>query len=271
MLQTLKESTEYLQKRIDGFTPETGIVLGAGLSGLVKDMEIMHSVLYANIPNFPISTLEFHSGKFIFGKLKGKNAVAMQGRLHYYRGYPMQQITFPVRVMNALGIKQLFMSNASGCLNPAFKKGELMILEDHINLLPESPLRGVNDDELETRFAGIGEPYNQKLIKKTLEIANLHNPACYESVYAVARGPNLETKTEYKYLRIIGGDAAGISTVSEVIVTNHTNIPVFALPVLTDEGFQENPKSVNIEKIIAVAKTAEPYLTTILSELIASV
>ncbi len=271
MLQALKESIEYLQKRIDGFTPEIGIVLETGLSGLIKDMEIMHSVLYANIPNFSISTLEFHSGKLIFGKLKGKNVVAMQGRLHYHEGYTMQQITFPVCVMKALGIKQLFLSNASGSLNPTFKKGELMIIEDHINLLPESPLRGTNDDELSTKFPDMNEPYNQKLIKKALEIANLYNITCHRGVYVVVQEPNIKTKAEYKYLRIIGGDAVGISTVPEVIAANHASIPVFAISVLTDEGFLENLKPVSIEKIIAVAKAAEPYLTTILSELIASV
>jgi purine-nucleoside phosphorylase len=270
MLQTLKESTEYLRLKIAGFEPEIGIVLGTGLGGLVKDIEVLHSVMYAAIPNFPISTLEFHSGKLIFGILNGKKVVAMQGRLHFYEGYSMQQITFPIRVMKALGIKHLFVSNAAGSLNKEFKKGDLMIINDHINLQPESPLRGINDEDLGPRFPDMSQPYHKKLVQKALKIAKEEQITCHQGVYVAVTGPNLETKAEYKYLRIIGGDAVGMSTVPEVIVANHAGLPVFAISVLTDEGFGDELKPVSIDEIIATANKAEPQLTAILSKLIGS-
>lgn len=271
MLHNLNESIEYLRRKIAGFEPEIGIVLGTGLGGLVKEIEIEHSIMYASIPNFPISTLEFHSGKLIFGTLNGKKVVAMQGRLHFYEGYSMQQITFPIRVLKALGIKFLFVSNAAGSLNPAFKKGNLMVIHDHINLQPESPLRGLNDEELGPRFPDMSQPYNNGLIEKALTIAAANNITCHKGVYVAVTGPNLETKAEYKYLRIIGGDAVGMSTVPEVIVANHSGLPVFAISVITDEGFAEDLKPVSLEEIIATATKAEPKLTKILSQLIATI
>ncbi len=270
MLQTLKESVEYLKRKIGDFEPQVGIVLGTGLGGLVKDIDVSHSIMYSSIPNFPISTLEFHSGKLIFGTLKGKKVVAMQGRLHFYEGYSMQQITFPIRVLKGLGIKQLLVSNAAGSLNPAFKKGDLMIISDHINLQPESPLRGINDSDFGPRFPDMSEPYKNSLIAEGLKIAKAANITCHQGVYIAVTGPNLETKAEYKYLRIIGGDAVGMSTVPEVIVANHMNLPVFAISVLTDEGFPEDLKPVSLEEIIATASKAEPKMTTILSELIST-
>jgi len=270
MLQTIKESVEYLKRKIGEFEPEAGIVLGTGLGGLVKDIEVVHSIMYSSIPNFPISTLEFHSGKLIFGTLKGKKVVAMQGRLHYYEGYSMQQITFPIRVLNALGIKTLFVSNAAGSLNPDLKKGDLMIINDHINLQPESPLRGLNDSDLGPRFPDMSQPYNRKLIAEGLKIAKAENITCHQGVYCAVTGPNLETKAEYKYLRIIGGDAVGMSTVPEVIVANHMGLPVFAISVLTDEGFPEDLQPFNLEEILETAAQAEPKMTQILSQLISS-
>ena len=270
MLQALKESVEYLNKKIGTFEPQVGIVLGTGLGGLVKEIEIEHSIMYSSIPNFPISTLEFHSGKLIFGTLKGKRVVAMQGRLHYYEGYSMQQITFPVRVLKALGIKKLFVSNAAGSLNPNFKKGDLMIIADHINLQPESPLRGLNDSELGPRFPDMSQPYQKNLIAEGLKIANAENIICHQGVYVAVTGPNLETKAEYKYLRIIGGDAVGMSTVPEVFVANHAGLPVFAISVLTDEGFPEDLQPFNLEEILETAAVAEPKMTKILSQLISS-
>ena len=224
--------------------------------------------MYAAIPNFPISTLEFHSGKLIFGTLKGKKVVAMQGRLHYYEGYSMQQITFPIRVLKALGINHLFVSNAAGSLNPEFRKGDLMIINDHINMQPESPLRGINDSDQGPRFPDMSQPYQKSLIMEGLKIAKTENITCHQGVYISVTGPNLETKAEYKYLRIIGGDAVGMSTVPEVIVANHINLPVFAISVLTDEGFPEDLRPVSVEEIIATAAIAEPKMTKILSELI---
>ncbi|MES2446049.1 MAG: purine-nucleoside phosphorylase [Bacteroidota bacterium] len=270
MLQALKESVEYLKKKIGNFEPEVGIVLGTGLGGLVKEIAIEHSIMYSSIPNFPISTLEFHSGKLIFGTLKGKKVVAMQGRLHYYEGYSMQQITFPIRVLKALGIKHLFVSNAAGSLNAEFKKGDLMIISDHINLQPESPLRGLNDSELGPRFPDMSQPYQKSLIEAGLQIAKSENITCHKGIYVAVTGPNLETKAEYKYLRIIGGDAVGMSTVPEVIVANHMGLPVFAISVLTDEGFPEDLQPFNLEEILATAAIAEPKMTSILSQLISS-
>lgn len=268
MFQTLRETVEYIKKKNNNFQPEIGIVLGTGLGGLVTEIDVEFSMMYSNIPNFPISTLEFHSGKLIFGTLKGKRVVAMQGRLHYYEGYSMQQITFPIRVMKALGIKYLFVSNAAGSLNPDFKKGDLMVINDHINLQPESPLRGINDADMGPRFPDMSQPYDKELIKKALRIAGEEKITCHQGVYVSVTGPNLETKAEYKYLRIIGGDAVGMSTVPEVIVANHMSIPVFAISVLTDEGFPEVLLPVSLEEIIATANAAEPQMTKILSQLI---
>jgi len=268
MFQILRETVEYIKKKNNNFQPEIGIVLGTGLGGLVSEIEVEFSLMYSNIPNFPISTLEFHSGKLIFGTLKGKKVVAMQGRLHYYEGYSMQQITFPIRVMKALGIQYLFVSNAAGSLNPDFKKGDLMVINDHINLQPESPLRGINDNDLGPRFPDMSQPYHQGLISNALKIATEEGITCHQGVYVSVTGPNLETKAEYRYLRIIGGDAVGMSTVPEVIVANHMSIPVFAISVLTDEGFPEVLLPVSLEEILATARAAEPKMTKILSQLI---
>jgi purine-nucleoside phosphorylase len=270
MLENIQNTARYIKSRINDFEPEVGIILGTGLGGLVKEIEVEKQLMYGNIPDFPISTLEFHSGKLIFGTLAGKKVVAMQGRLHYYEGYSMQQITFPVRVMKMLGIKNLLVSNASGSLNPDFKKGDLMIIDDHINLQPQNPLIGRNEDELGPRFPDMSQPYRLHLIKKGLDIAKANNITCHKGVYVAVTGPNLETKAEYKYLRIIGGDAVGMSTVPEVIVANHMGLPVFAISVLTDEGFPEELEPVSIDTILAIAAGAEPKLTQILKELIAT-
>ncbi|MDB4903151.1 MAG: purine-nucleoside phosphorylase [Mucilaginibacter sp.] len=269
MLDSIQHSTTYIKSRIGDFEPEVGIILGTGLGGLVKEIEVEKQLMYSNIPDFPISTLEFHSGKLIFGTLAGVKVVAMQGRLHYYEGYSMQQITLPVRVMKMLGIKTLFVSNASGSLNPAFKKGDLMVIEDHINLQPNNPLIGRNELELGPRFPDMSQAYNRALIDKALDIASANNIICHKGVYVAVTGPNLETKAEYRYLRIIGGDAVGMSTVPEVIVASHMGLPVFAISVLTDEGFTEILQPVSVEEILEVAYEAEPKMTLVLKELIA--
>ncbi|GAA4924039.1 purine-nucleoside phosphorylase [Mucilaginibacter defluvii] len=269
MLENIHRTTAYIKSRIGDFVPEAGIILGTGLGGLVNEIAVEKQLMYANIPDFPISTVEFHSGKLIFGKLGGVNVVAMQGRLHYYEGYNMQQITFPVRVMKMLGIKTLYVSNASGSLNPGFKKGDLMVIEDHINLQPQNPLIGRNDSDLGPRFPDMSQPYRIDLIEKALNIASANNIICHKGVYVAVTGPNLETRAEYRYLRIIGGDAVGMSTVPEVIVARHMDLPVFAISVLTDEGFPEVLTPVSLEEIIAVAQESEPKLTLILKELIA--
>jgi len=269
MLENIQQTTLYIKSRIGDFEPEVGIILGTGLGGLVNEIEVEKQLMYSNIPDFPISTLEFHSGKLIFGTLAGKKVVAMQGRLHYYEGYTMQQITFPVRVMKMLGIKTLFVSNASGSLNPDFKKGDLMVIEDHINLQPHNPLIGRNEEELGPRFPDMSEPYRHDLIENALNIAEANNITCHKGVYVAVPGPNLETRAEYRYLRIIGGDAVGMSTVPEVIVANHMGLLVFAISVLTDEGFPEILQPVSVEEILAVAHEAEPKMTLILKKLIA--
>src|SRR6202012_5339619 len=269
MLESIQNTTQYIKSRIGDFEPEIGIILGTGLGGLVNEVEVEKQLMYSNIPDFPISTLEFHSGKLIFGTLAGKKVVAMQGRLHYYEGYSMQQITFPVRVLKMLGIKTLFVSKARGSLNPDFKKGDLMIIEDHINLQPHNPLIGRNEEELGPRFPDMSQPYKRELIDKALNIAKANNITCHKGVYVAVTGPNLETKAEYSYLRIIGGDAVGMSTVPEVIVANHMGLPVFAISVLTDEGFTEVLTPVSVDDILAIAHAAEPKMTLILKKLIA--
>lgn len=270
MLKEIYNTTAYIKSRIDDFEPEIGIILGTGLGALVNEIDIQHKLMYSNIPNFPISTLEFHSGRLIFGILEGKKVVAMQGRLHYYEGYDMQQITFPVRVMKMLGITKLFVSNASGALNPDFKTGDLMVIDDHINLQHANPLRGRNFDELGPRFPDMSQPYSRDLIEKGLAIASKNNIRCHKGVYVSVAGPNLETRAEYRFLRIIGGDAVGMSTVPEVIVANHMGLPVFAISILTDEGYHDVLEPVSVEDIIKVAETAEPQMTVIFKELIAS-
>ncbi|MFA6944722.1 MAG: purine-nucleoside phosphorylase [Pedobacter sp.] len=268
MHQNLQATTDYIKKKIGDFEPEIGIILGTGLGGLVEDIEILHSLMYSNIPNFPISTLEFHSGKLIFGMLSGKKVVAMQGRLHYYEGYDMKQITFPVRVMKMLGIQKLFVSNASGALNPEYRKGDLMIIHDHINMQSDNPLRGRNTASLGPRFPDMSEPYNKAMIEKGMKIAHKNNIRCHSGVYVSVNGPNLETRAEYRFLRLIGADSVGMSTVPEVIVANHMALPVFAISVLTDEGFPDTLKVVSLEEILKTAEEAEPKMTKILKDLI---
>ena len=269
MYHLIDESIHSIRRKIGDFAPEFGIILGTGLGKLVNEIEVEHQMMYSNIPNFPISTVEFHTGKLIFGTLNGRRVVAMQGRLHYYEGYNMQEITFPVRVMKALGISKLFVSNASGSLNPAIKKGDIGIIEDHINLLPDNPLRGSNDEDLGPRFPDMSQPYDKGMIKQGMEIANKLGVTAHEVVYVSAPGPNLETRAEYRYMRIIGGDIVGMSTVPEVIVANHMSLPVFAISVITDEGFHSDLKPVSLKQIVEVATEAEPKMTSILKELIA--
>jgi purine-nucleoside phosphorylase len=271
MLKSIQLTTEYIKRKTNDFKPEIGIILGTGLGGLVDDIDVEYKLMYSNIPDFPISTLEFHSGKLIFGTLSGKRVVAMQGRLHYYEGYDMKQITFPVRVMKMLGISKLFVSNASGALNSTYRKGELMIIEDHINMQPDNPLRGRNADDLGPRFPDMSQPYDQGMIKLGMDIAKKNNITCHKGVYVSVSGPNLETKAEYRFLRTIGGDAVGMSTVPEVIVANHMGLPVFAISVLTDEGFPDTLKPVSVEEIIKVATEAEPKMTRVLKGLITAI
>lgn len=268
MLEQVRNTTEYIKRVIGDFNPEFGIVLGTGLGGLVEHMNVQYELLYSMIPDFPIATVEFHTGKLIFGELGGRKVVAMSGRFHYYEGYSMQEITFPIRVMKVLGVQKVFISNASGCLNPDYRKGDLMIIEDHINMQHANPLRGRNYDQFGPRFPDMSQPYDPELIKKAKAIADANNIKTHVGVYVSVMGPNLETRAEYKFLRMIGADAVGMSTVPEVIVANHMQMPVFAISVITDEGFPETLKPVSLEDIVKVAQAAEPKLTFILKELI---
>lgn len=269
MYDLITETVATIQRKIGDFAPEFGIVLGTGLGKLVDEIEVEYQLMYANIPNFPISTVDFHTGKLIFGTLSGRKVVAMQGRLHYYEGYDMKELTFPIRVLKALGIQKLFVSNASGSLNPEILKGDIGILEDHINLMPDNPLRGSNDAAMGPRFPDMSQPYCKKMITQALAIAKNHGVKAHEVVYVSVPGPNLETRAEYRYMRLIGGDIVGMSTVPEVIVANHMSLPVFAISVITDEGFHADLKPVSLQEIVDVAAAAEPKMTRILKELIA--
>lgn len=269
LLQQIDETVSYINEKVT-LKPDLGIILGTGLGALVEEIDIVQSLDYTNIPHFPISTVESHSGKLIFGKLANKNVVAMQGRFHFYEGYDMKAVTYPVRVMNALGIKNLFISNAAGSTNEDFKTGHLMILNDHINLQPEHPLRGKNYDSLGPRFPDMLHTYDADLIERALKIAKEKNINCHLGVYASISGPCLETPAEYVYLHRMGADAVGMSTVPEVIVARHMGLKVFAISVITDMGYpKEVIKETTIEDVIAVANEAEPKLTEIMKELIA--
>ena len=269
MLQNTKESANFITEKTN-FNPEIGIILGTGLGGLVSEIEIEHSLPYNEIPNFPLSTVEGHSGRLILGTLGGKNVVAMQGRFHFYEGYSMEKVTFPVRVMKFLGIKNLILSNASGGVNPDYEVGDLMILEDHICLIP-NPLIGANLDELGPRFPDMSDSYCKDMIQIAQQIASENNLPIQKGVYVALTGPTLETPAEYKYMRIIGGDTVGMSTAPEVIVARHMGIPCFAMSVITDLGVPGKIQKVTHEEIQKVSEVAEPKLTLIIKQLISKI
>jgi purine-nucleoside phosphorylase len=270
MLEQIKETTDYLRKHFSPNT-RTGIILGTGLGGLVNEIDIRDVVAYGDIPNFPVSTVEGHEGRLIFGSISGMQIVAMQGRFHYYEGYSMQQVTFPVRVMQMLGIKNLFVSNASGGLNPAFKVGDIMVITDHINMFGDNPLIGKNINELGPRFPDMSEPYNRMLTNRAFEIAEKYGIKLRKGVYVGTAGPTFETPAEYKFFRVIGGDAVGMSTVPEVIVARHAGITCFGISIITDSGVPGQIVEISHETVQEVAAKAEPKMTKIIAELVASV
>jgi len=270
MLTKFKESTAYIQS-ITKVKPSVGIILGTGLGGLVKEINIIDEINYEDIPHFPISTVQSHSGKLIFGELGGKHVVAMQGRFHFYEGYTMKECTFPVRVMKFLGIERLFLSNASGGVNPDFEIGEIMIIDDHINLFPAHPLIGKNLDDLGPRFPDMMNTYDSKMITLAKTIANENNIRVSTGTYAGLTGPTLETPAEYKYIRAIGADTVGMSTIPEVIVARHMEIPCFAISIITDLGVPGRIQETSVEDVIAVANRQEPKMTIIMKELISRV
>lgn len=269
MLEKIKATAEHLLGQIDE-KPTVGIILGTGLGGLVNEIEISKKVPYTEIPDFPLSTVEGHSGQLIFGTLGGKQVVAMQGRFHYYEGYDMKEVTFPVRVFKMMGISHLFVSNASGGVDPSFEIGDLMILDDHIDLFPESPLRGKNYAELGPRFPDMSQPYDKNLIAKAKEIAGEEGIKVVQGAYAGVTGPALETPAEYRYMYNIGANAVGMSTVPEVLVARHMGIPCFAISIITDLGVEGKIVKVTHEDVQAVAEVAEPKMTRLMGRLIAS-
>lgn len=269
MLETLNETVNFVKNKIED-TPEVGIILGTGLGGLVNEIETLVEIPYGEIPNFPVSTVQGHSGKLIFGKLGGKKVLAMQGRFHYYEGYSMQQVGFPVRVMKYLGIKYLILSNAAGGMNPDFEIGEIMLINDHINLFPSNPLIGKNIDEFGPRFPDMSQAYDKNLLKKAKEIAAKNNIRVAEGVYAGLSGPCFETPSEYRMIWRLGADAVGMSTVPEVIVARHMGIPCFAVSIITDLGIEGKIVEVTHEEVQVIAKSKEPKMTIIIKELLAS-
>lgn len=266
MLEKIQETAAFLKSKMTT-APKTAIILGTGLGSLINDISEKYEISYQDIPNFPVSTVEGHSGKLIFGKLGGKDIMAMQGRFHYYEGYSMKEVTFPVRVMRELGIETLFVSNASGGTNPGFSIGDLMIITDHINYFPEHPLRGRNIP-YGPRFPDMSEAYSKELITKAREIACELDIKVQEGVYLGTQGPTYETPSEYKMFRILGADAVGMSTVPEVIVANHCGIKVFGMSVITDLGVEGKIVEVTHEDVQKAADRAQPLMTAIMRELI---
>ncbi len=268
-LQHIEDAYNYISDHIS-IIPEVGIILGTGLGGLVNEIDVKVRLPYDEIPHFPVSTVESHAGCLIVGKLGGKKIMAMQGRFHFYEGYSMQQITFPVRVMGKMEIKTLIISNAAGGMNPHYRKGDLVIMDDHINLLGTNPLIGQNLDDFGTRFPDMSEPYSQKLIRIAEETALNHKIKVQKGVFVAVPGPNLETRAEYRFLRAIGADVVGMSTVPENIVAVHQGMDVMGISVITDECFPDALQPVKVEEIIEVAGKAEPKLTLLMKEVVKS-
>lgn len=266
MLETIKETVSFIKNKAD-FDPEIAIILGTGLGGVVNDIQVKSEIKYVDIPNFPVSTAPGHQGKLIFGILGGKKVMALQGRFHYYEGHTMEKLTYPIRVMKYLGIKYLFISNASGGVNPDFEIGDLMIITDHINLMP-NPLIGKHYDEFGDRFPDMSKAYNKSLILKAEEIARSENIKVQKGCYVGVTGPNLETPKEYVYFKIIGGDAVGMSTVPEVIVAHQMGIPCFAISIITDLGVLGKIVEVSVEDVQKAASEAAPKMVQIMEKLI---
>lgn len=267
MLEQIKETVQYINSRID-LVPEFGIVLGTGLGGLVNEIQVAGTISYKDIPNFPVSTVKGHEGKLIFGILGGKNVVAMQGRFHYYEGYTMKEVTFPIRVMKFLGIKLLILSNAAGGVNPDYEIGDLMIIKDHINLMGNNPLLGKNDTGLGPRFPDMSDAYDKNIIRHATRIARIHNIHFQVGIYAAVTGPTFETPSEYKYIRILGADAVGMSTVPETIAARHMELPVFAVSVISDLGVEGKIVEISHDDVIDAASIAEPKMTLVIKEMI---
>lgn len=270
ILRQFDETIKFLKKQYK-HKPQVGIVLGSGLGNFASNIEVEKEVAYEDIPHFPVSTVEGHSGKMIFGKMGGKTVVAMAGRFHFYEGYSTQEVVFPIRVMKLLGIELLLLSNAAGAVNPSFKVGDIMIITDHIGLFTPNPLIGKNIEEFGPRFPDMSEPYKKSLIQKAKQIATQKGIDVKEGVYVAVTGPTFETRAEYKLIHVAGGDVVGMSTVQENIVANHMSLPVFAISIVTDIGIREDENIITHEEVLQAAKEAEPKLTLLFKELIASI
>jgi len=268
MYEEPNPTLEFLETKLQGFKPQWGIILGSGLGDLVHHITTVYSVSYNELPDFPKSTVTGHAGTLRFGYIGNEPVMAMQGRFHYYEGYTMQEITFPVRLMKSLGITQLIVSNASGGMNPDFKVGDIMIIKDHINLFPDNPLIGPNNSQLGPRFVDMSEAYDAAFIKKACNIALQSSIAYKEGVYAGLSGPCFETPAEYRYLWRIGADAVGMSTVPEVIVAKHSGMRVFGISIITDLGIEGHTEKVSHEDVLKVAQAKEPELSTLIVKLI---
>lgn len=269
MWEQVQETVNYIKNKTN-FFPEYGVILGSGLGSFTEDITIAFTLPYTEIPNFPVSTVQGHIGALVFGTIGGKNVVAMQGRFHYYEGYSMQEVTFPVRVMKYLGVTKLIVSNAAGGVNPNYTIGSIVLLNDHVNMMPEHPLRGKNDERFGPRFVNMNEPYSLKMIAKVKEIAKAAQIEVFDGVYMALQGPTFETLHEYKMVKNIGADCVGMSTVPEVIVARHMALETFGISVITDIGSEEHLESITHEEVLKAANAAEPHVRLLIKELIRS-
>jgi purine-nucleoside phosphorylase len=267
MWEQVQETVSYIKERIN-FTPEYGVILGSGLGSFTDEMKVEFTLPYNQIPNFPVSTVQGHKGALVFGTIGEKKVVAMQGRFHFYEGYSMKEVTFPVRVMKYLGIEKLIVSNASGGVNPNYKVGSIVMITDHINMTPEHPLRGQNEERFGPRFVNMSEPYSKKMIAKAQELAQYLNIEVHEGIYLGLQGPTFETLSEYRMVKILGADCVGMSTVPEVIVARHMDVETFGISVITDMGNEESIGTISHDEVLEAAKKAEPKVRSLIKELI---
>lgn len=267
MWEKIQQTVNYIKEKTN-FTPEYGVILGSGLGSFTNDIKVEFTLPYNEIPNFPVSTVEGHKGALVFGTIGDKKVVAMQGRFHFYEGYDMKEVTFPVRVMKYIGVKKLIVSNASGGVNPNYKVGSIVILKDHINMMPEHPLRGKNDERFGPRFVNMSEPFSKKMMAKAKEIAKDLNIQVQDGIYLGLQGPTFETLAEYKMVKILGADCVGMSTVPEVIVARHMDLETFGISVITDMGNEESIETITHAEVLEAARNAEPHVRNLIKELI---
>jgi purine-nucleoside phosphorylase len=267
MWEQVQETVSFIKAKTN-FTPEYGVILGSGLGSFTDDIQIEFTLPYTEIPNFPVSTVQGHKGALVFGTIGTKKVVAMQGRFHFYEGYSMKEVTFPVRVMKYLGVKKLIVSNASGGVNSNYNVGDIVLIKDHVNMMPEHPLRGKNDERFGPRFVNMSEPYSKKMILKAKELAENLNIKVQDGVYLGLQGPTFETLAEYKMVKNIGADCVGMSTVPEVIVARHMEMETFGLSVITDMGDEESIETISHDEVLEAAKSAEPKVRILIKELI---